>query len=1085
MLTLICGSAVAPVRNRFASSTEAAEMLFVVPDELSATALTREIYGARAGLSGEQQIVDVETLVRLLTKDFVSEKTVVSDNMARAMVRNIIDSAPESYDYLVGKNSVPRMSQGVLERIVSSIETIQGKAPGGEEDITLNSPRGRQLKLLASKMEERLGAEGVRLEKYAHLEAVTRLRREDGEKFFPGIARVVFLDFTAHSDLVFLLIAAITRMVETADVLLDFDPEDERQAQSAMEAAYIRLYDMADKFVLKPEDLPIHADDPQDDGPAHVSQSVVVRATTVSQEITSAVAVIRKLLNDAATGDAPSIVVALPSWHDYAPALEKQLEESGIEAIWEQTDTPVRGGECLLLDRLRQCCGKSVDGRALSSLFRAPGFPCLLNNGLTAVEAWNLASRLDYILTLTGRLQGWKAIHGSVQGVLQRLQKDRRRAGQWTEEEEFLDGTMLTLLKNTQDVLKRFNKKASVADWCRETTAILGRFSVDSAGGANHRFHDFRFARLLELKRALRQMAAAGKLICPENVEFGYFVSLFRTAINDVRLNNRDSLQSLPVTVCSPSTAAKLRSDCGIVLGCNDGNFPKFARPDASFLSYSFHSNQTGYRARQRVTLDRILRNHSRVLLWMPGKVGTEDLLPSQFIEDLLESGRCNEIETGDLLNRMNAQQHFSGRQEQLELVENLKGLVLTESELKRFRQRGPLAFNIAANISVLASRSKAQMAGYDGILVDPALRGWLENWADRHIYSVSQLDAVVGCSFRFFVQRMLNLQELDEADDLLPSHVFGSFTHDVLARFYRDWVADGRDVPGFGDEGVAREKLLAAYQAEHDHFPDLSDFARDLLNLKLFGEFGPERFGNNMRPLTSVKDAGVFGQFLLMEMKRGDDPVIGFLKPSNFEVGFGMGRLEDDDPLSTPEHLELDLGEGERIKLRGRIDRIDLSPTGVFAVTDYKTGRIPEKRDILGGYRTQLPVYMMVGEQLLKGKFDDPEAAGGLYYSLRKGDNVKVSGIFFRSAYQEQAGVTGRSCLKDDEFAATLDKVKDLMQRSLKAVKRGYLTTTRHDPEAVCRFCPFEGFCYRDVERTEKFWQAVDGGTENEIVHD
>ncbi len=1084
MLTLICGLATAAARSQLVAPFGAEETLFVVPNELSARALAGEINSTPVALSGERQIINSDALIHRLTGDMVDERNLVSPDIARAMIRNILDTAPNSFDYLVGRNSVPRMSQGVLERITSSLGTIQGKV-SGEEDPAMNSARGRQLKLLALKMDERLAIADVRLENYALLEAVSCLGKAQWDKYFPSIQRIVFLDFSDYSDLVFLLIAAATKSIPHCDVLLDFDPEDDNFAQSAMEAAYIRLYDMADSFALTPGDLKSIPGAPPGLASLEVPPltSVVVTATTVSQEIAAAVAVVDKLLKDAPIDASPSVVIALPGWHDYAPGLEKALGEYGIDSVWEQTDSPVNGGEFLLLDRLRNCSGKYVDGSALGSLFRAPEFPSLLKNGVTAVEAWNLASRLDYILTLTGRLQGWKSITTSVQSMLQRLQSSRRRNGQWTEEEELLDTALLDLLNAVQDVTKRFSRKASVVEWCKDTTAILGQFSKDSGPDIDLRFTDFTLARVRALKRSLRQMASAGTLISPGDIDFRYFMSLFRTVVNKIRLDNLDEMQSVLVTVCSPSTAATMRSDCCIVLGCNDGNFPKFARPDASFLNYSFHTNQTGYRVRQRITLERILRNHSRCLLWQPAKVGTEDLLPSQFIENLLESGQCSEVTTTDLLDRMGIGPASLGRQANADFVENLKGLILTDGELKRFRQRGSMAFNVAANISVIASRSRPKLSSYDGIILDPNLQTWLADWTDRHIYSVSQLDAVVGCSFRFFVQRMLNLEELDEADNLLPSHVFGSFTHDVLARFYRDWVAEGRDVPGSDDEALSRQKLLMAYEKEHSQFPELSDFAMDLLNLKLFGEFGPGEFGASSTGLAETKDPGVFGQFLLMEMQRGSDPAAGFLKPSNFEVGFGMGRLEEDDPLSKPDHLELDLGEGERIKLRGRIDRIDLSPTGVFAVTDYKTGMIPEKREILGGYRTQLPVYMMVGEQLLKSQFENPEAAGGLYYSLKKGNKAKVSGIFFRSAYQQQAGVTGRSCLKDDEFESALTKVQTMMRSSLKAVKRGYLTTTRHAPEAVCRYCPFEGLCYRDVDRTEKFWQAVESGTEAGLI--
>src|SRR5690606_27666220 len=87
-----------------------------------------------------------------------------------------------------------------------------------------------------------------------------------------------------------------------------------------------------------------------------------------------------------------------------------------------------------------------------------------------------------------------------------------------------------------------------------------------------------------------------------------------------------------------------------------------------------------------------------------------------------------------------------------------LKNVRLSPTELAKFRKYGLTAYNAARATTVMAERYNPQLGGYDGILQDPRLKAWLAAWLDRHKFSVSQLDGIVGCSFRFFADRMLHL---------------------------------------------------------------------------------------------------------------------------------------------------------------------------------------------------------------------------------------------------------------------------------------------------------------------------------------
>src|SRR5690606_23251900 len=118
--------------------------------------------------------------------------------------------------------------------------------------------------------------------------------------------------FLDHSDLEYMTIHAVARCVKQCDVLLDFDPEGDSHGHSAMESAYMRFHDMAEKVVLEPEqsasgqaDLFDSVPEPaENEAPGRSRRPpVVVHAESVSQEVAHVAAAVRKLLDTAEEGN--------------------------------------------------------------------------------------------------------------------------------------------------------------------------------------------------------------------------------------------------------------------------------------------------------------------------------------------------------------------------------------------------------------------------------------------------------------------------------------------------------------------------------------------------------------------------------------------------------------------------------------------------------------------------------------------------------------------------------------------------------------------------------------------------------------
>ena len=95
---------------------------------------------------------------------------------------------------------------------------------------------------------------------------------------------------------------------------------------------------------------------------------------------------------------------------------------------------------------------------------------------------------------------------------------------------------------------------------------------------------------------------------------------------------------------------------------------------------------------------------------------------------------------------------------------------------------------------------------------------------------------------------------------------------------------------------------------------------------------------------------------------------------------------------------MEVALPDGRTLRVRGRIDRIDITRDGTVHVVDYKTGSrrggyelLSEDDPVVGGTKLQLPLYGLAGRLAVK----DPTAAVHAEYWF-----VTSRGEFKRAGY-------------------------------------------------------------------------------------
>jgi ATP-dependent helicase/DNAse subunit B len=307
----------------------------------------------------------------------------------------------------------------------------------------------------------------------------------------------------------------------------------------------------------------------------------------------------------------------------------------------------------------------------------------------------------------------------------------------------------------------------------------------------------------------------------------------------------------------------------------------------------------------------------------------------------------------------------------------------------------GPLAPNERevlrerlATQSFARRRPPAPIAPLRDAEVLAALRG-------RETWSASALEAWTGCPVKWFVDRLLDPEEL--APDPEPL-LRGELAHRVLEEAMRALVSAGG--------GLQPENLDEAKRHLHAALDRHAADARISVN--------PERLRAAMRRL----EADLVRYLDHAAHARSE------LVPAHFELRFGGAG---DDLPAAP------LADGELL-LAGRIDRVDTGPGGEAIVYDYK-GRSapPSQARWLGEAKLQIGLYMLALPHLL-----DLEAVGGLYQPLGAED-PRPRGLL-RAGADARLDAVRNDRLDDDAFDERLQEVLAAALAAVRGIRSGAL---------------------------------------------
>ncbi|HWX51706.1 MAG TPA: PD-(D/E)XK nuclease family protein, partial [Solirubrobacteraceae bacterium] len=179
---------------------------------------------------------------------------------------------------------------------------------------------------------------------------------------------------------------------------------------------------------------------------------------------------------------------------------------------------------------------------------------------------------------------------------------------------------------------------------------------------------------------------------------------------------------------------------------------------------------------------------------------------------------------------------------------------------------------------------------------------------------------------------------------------------------------------------------------------------------------------------------------------------VNSLLEPRELELGFGF---EEGDERGEPSTLPaFDLAAG--VRLRGRIDRVDVSERGDAVVYDYKSSRAPAAARWIRDGDLQVALYMRAVEGLLGLR-----VVGGFYQPL-SGEDPRARGVL------EDDPALGLECMTNDVREGA--EVRELLAEATAAAVEAAAQAGRGELRARPETCAFRGGCmYPTICRCER----------------
>jgi ATP-dependent helicase/nuclease subunit B len=510
-----------------------------------------------------------------------------------------------------------------------------------------------------------------------------------------------------------------------------------------------------------------------------------------------------------------------------------------------------------------------------------------------------------------------------------------------------------------------------------------------------------------------------------------FFLNQLRTAVVSARYNIKEK-PGYGVQVTTLNEIRGLEFDYLFICGMCDGDLPLRYTPEI-FLSGSFYRYEENHQTEERYHFYQALCSWKKGLyLSYPLSEERKELMQSNFLTEIknLFGGSIPESRI-EVKTEADYKGTIYSKEEYLKLAGEVDIKLLNE------KFGTPDIINAAdidkaKIISYQRSDKINEASPFAGDIysaLNTSDKEWLNELKFRQ-YSVSQLEVYAKCPYKFFAERILKLEEIDEPTEEVEALEMGSLLHNIFYEFYKE--LKNRKIVLYecsdGEFNFARELLFSIADRkidEADFKSPLSFYERE----KILG-------------LNGKRENSILYEFLKNEKELSD----GFV-PEFLEVSFGKVDNENlPDPIKNL--------KAKGVSIRGKIDRVDVNKEEkIFRVIDYKLGgkNSSLEKDIELGIALQLPLYMYAAKELIKAQLNkDYEADGADIYSLKFSKEK-----FGRKVVRNLSG-------EKSETEKFIEDCLNSVEKYVTSISSGkfHLTKLNDRENKVCRFCSFRSVC-------------------------